>query len=115
LKLKTDADGNKTTTVNGIRSACKIMKTRYAKPFESVQVEIPYTTGMAPTSGLVDLFEAKGVLTKSGNKLQYISKTTGEVQSHFRKQWTEDRLKLIMDELVEPTVDITIVEESEEA
>jgi len=115
LKLKTDADGNKTTTVNGIRSACKIMKTRYAKPFESVQVEIPYTTGMAPTSGLVDLFEAKGVLTKSGNKLQYISKTTGEVQSHFRKQWTEDRLKLIMDEWVEPTVDITIVEESEEA
>ena len=40
LKLKTDADGNKTTTVNGIRAACKIMKTRYAKPFESVQVEI---------------------------------------------------------------------------
>jgi len=115
LKLKTDADGNKTTTVNGIRSACKIMKTRYAKPFESVQVEIPYTTGMAPTSGLVDLFEAKGVLTKSGNKLQYISKTTGEVQSHFRKQWTEDKLKLIMDEWVEPTVDITIVEETEEA
>ena len=38
LKLKTDADGNKTTTVNGIRSACKIMKTRYSKPFESVQV-----------------------------------------------------------------------------
>ena len=30
LKLKTDADGNKTTTVNGIRAACKIMKTRYA-------------------------------------------------------------------------------------
>ena len=115
LKLKTDADGNKTTTVNGIRSACKIMKTRYAKPFESVQVEIPYSTGMAPTSGLVDLFEAKGVLTKSGNKLQYISKTTGEVQSHFRKQWTEDKLKLIMDEWVEPTVDITIVEEAEEA
>ena len=38
LKLKTDADGNKTTTVNGIRAACKIMKTRYAKPFESVKL-----------------------------------------------------------------------------
>jgi recombination protein RecA len=98
LKLKTDADGNKTTTVNGIRSACKIMKTRYAKPFESVQVEIPYSTGMAPTSGLVDLFEAKNVLTKSGNKLQYISKSTGEVHSFFRKGWTEDKLQIIMDE-----------------
>jgi RecA/RadA recombinase len=96
LKLKTDEDGNKTTTVNGIRSACKIMKTRYSKPFESVQVEIPYTTGMKPTSGLVDLFEAKGVLTKSGNKLQYISKKTGEITSEFRKNWTEDKLMTIM-------------------
>jgi RecA/RadA recombinase len=57
--LKTDADGNKTTTVNGIRSACKIMKTRYAKPFESVQVEIPYSTGMSPFSGLVTCLRAK--------------------------------------------------------
>jgi len=117
LKLKTDADGNKTTTVNGIRSACKIMKTRYAKPFESVQVEIPYTTGMAPTSGLVDLFEAKNVLTKSGNKLQYISKETGEVHSFFRKGWTEDKLKIIMDEWDEAAMDVAAVvaEDTEEA
>jgi recombination protein RecA len=117
LKLKTDADGNKTTTVNGIRSACKIMKTRYSKPFESVQVEIPYATGMAPTSGLVDLFEAKNVLTKSGNKLQYISKETGEVHSFFRKGWTEDKLKIIMDEWDEAAMDVAAVvaEDTEEA
>jgi len=117
LKLKTDADGNKTTTVNGIRSACKIMKTRYAKPFESVQVEIPYSTGMAPTSGLVDLFEAKNVLTKSGNKLQYVSKETGEVHSFFRKGWTEDKLKIIMDEWDEAAMDVAAVvaEDTEEA
>jgi recombination protein RecA len=117
LKLKTDADGNKTTTVNGIRSACKIMKTRYAKPFESVQVEIPYTTGMAPTSGLVDLFEAKNVLTKSGNKLQYISKETGEVYSFFRKGWTEDKLQIIMnewDESATQTAEV-VTEDTEEA
>jgi RecA/RadA recombinase len=30
LKLKEDEDGNKTTEVNGIRAACKIMKTRQA-------------------------------------------------------------------------------------
>jgi recombination protein RecA len=117
LKLKTDADGNKTTTVNGIRSACKIMKTRYAKPFESVQVEIPYSTGMAPTSGLVDLFEAKNVLTKSGNKLQYVSKETGEVHSFFRKGWTEDKLKIIMDEWDEAAMDVAaaVAEDTEEA
>ena len=116
LKLKTDADGNKTTTVNGIRSACKIMKTRYSKPFESVQVEIPYATGMAPTSGLVDLFEAKNVLTKSGNKLQYISKETGEVYSFFRKGWTEDKLTIIMDEWDEAVLSaaVAVTEETEE-
>jgi recombination protein RecA len=98
LKLKTDADGNKVTDVLGIRSKCKIMKTRYAKPFEEVSVEIPYSTGMAPTSGLVDMFEKMGVLSKVGNKLAYTSKTTGEIIAEFRKHWTEDKLRMIMDE-----------------
>jgi recombination protein RecA len=115
LKLKTDADGNKTSEVHGIRSACKIMKTRYAKPFEGVQVEIPYSTGMSLTSGLVDLFEKKGVLTKSGNKLQYISKATGEVFSEFRKNWTEEKLSVIMEEWDESAVTAVLVEETEEA
>jgi RecA/RadA recombinase len=87
LKLKTDEDGNKTTTVNGIRAACKIMKTRYAKPFESVQVEIPYESGMSPYSGLTDFFEAKGILKKTGNRLEYTSPVTGEVIAQFRKAW----------------------------
>jgi recombination protein RecA len=86
LKLKTDADGNKTTTVNGIRAACKIMKTRYAKPFESVQVKIPYETGMNPYSGLVDLIEGKGMLKKEGNSLVYTT-ADGEIIKKFRKGW----------------------------
>src|SRR6056300_340370 len=77
LKLKEDADGNKTSQVHGIRAACKVMKTRYNKPFESVQVEIPYETGMDPHSGLIELFEARGYLKKSGNRLEYTSPTTG--------------------------------------
>jgi recombination protein RecA len=98
LKLKVDADGNKTSEVHGIRSACKIMKTRYAKPFESVQVEIPYSTGMSPTSGLLDMFEKMGVLSKVGNKLAYTSKGTGEIIAEFRKGWSEDKLMKIMAE-----------------
>ena len=101
LKLKTDADGNKTTTVNGIRSACKIMKTRYAKPFESVQVEIPYSTGMSPYSGLVDLFEAKGMLKKEGNSLVYTT-ADGEIIKQFRKAWEKnekDGLTIMMAEI----------------
>jgi recombination protein RecA len=117
LKLKEDEDGNKVSDVLGIRSACKIMKTRYAKPFESVQVKIPYSTGMAPTSGLVDMFEKIGILTKSGNKLQYVSKKTGEIFSEFRKNWTEDKLMTIMLEWDHSAIPVNEnnIEEAEEA
>jgi RecA/RadA recombinase len=98
LKLKTDADGNKTSEVHGIRAACKIMKTRYSKPFESVQVEIPYETGMSPYSGLLDLFEAQGIVTKDGNKLSYTSQVTGEIIKEFRKGWTSNKLDVVMGE-----------------
>jgi len=86
LKLKEDEDGNKTSEVNGIRAACKIMKTRYAKPFEGVQVKIPYTTGMSPYSGLVDLAEKKGLLKKEGNSLVFVT-SDGEIIKQFRKKW----------------------------
>jgi RecA/RadA recombinase len=86
MKLKEDEDGNKISEVKGIRAGCKIMKTRYAKPFESVQVKIPYETGMNPYSGLVDLAEGKGMLVKEGNRLAYTS-TEGEILKFYRKEW----------------------------
>jgi RecA/RadA recombinase len=113
LKLKTDEDGNKTTTVNGIRAACKIMKTRYAKPFESVQVEIPYKTGMSPYSGLIDMLESQGILVKAGNMLQYTSPVTGEITKAFRKNWTDEQLDIIMEEYAKHAP-ITKKEETED-
>ena len=86
LKLKEDEYGNKVSEVNCIRAACKIMKTRYAKPFEGVQVKIPYTTGMSPHSGLVDLAEKKGILKKDGNRLMFVT-SDGEIIKQFRKAW----------------------------
>jgi RecA/RadA recombinase len=86
LKLKEDEDGNKVTDVRGIRAGCKVMKTRYAKPFEGVQVKIPYETGMNPYSGLVDLFEKKGILVKDGNRLKYVDSKGTEVKE-YRKVW----------------------------
>ena len=97
LKLKVDADGNKTSQVHGIRAACKVMKTRYSKPFESVQVEIPYETGMSPYSGLVEFFEAKGLLIKQGNRLKYVTKA-GEEMIEFRKNWTDEKLDIVMND-----------------
>jgi recombination protein RecA len=97
LKLKEDEDGNKISDVMGIRSAIKVMKTRFNKPFESVQVKVPYEKGMDPYSGLVDLFEKKGLLVKQGNRLKYIDRM-GKEHLHYRKQWTGDNLELVMAE-----------------
>ena len=97
LKLKEDADGKKVTDVRGIRAACKVMKTRYAKPFEGVQVKIPYETGMDPYSGLVDLFEKQGLLTQQGNRLKFVNSKNEEIL-HYRKDWTGEKLQLVMDD-----------------
>ena len=97
LKLKEDEAGNKISEVRGIRAACKVMKTRYAKPFESVQVKIPYDTGMDPYSGLVDLFEKQGVLVQSGNRLKYID-SKGKEHLEYRKDWDGDKLTMIMND-----------------
>jgi RecA/RadA recombinase len=86
MKLKEDEDGNKISDVMGIRAGCKVMKTRYAKPFEGMQVKIPYETGMNPYSGLTDLAEEKGLLKKDGNRLMFVT-SDGEIIKQFRKAW----------------------------
>jgi len=98
LKLKEDADGNKTSQVNGIRAACKVMKTRYAKPFEGVQVKIPYESGMDPYSGMFDLLEGKGLLEKQGNRYKYID-SEGNETLEYRKNWTGELLEMVMADL----------------
>ncbi len=109
LKLKEDEAGNKISEVRGIRAACKVMKTRYAKPFEAVQVKIPYATGMNPYSGLVDLAEKKELLVKSGNRLKYTTQA-GEEILQFRKAW-ESNNDGCLDKLM---ADMSGIEESVE-
>ena len=111
LKLKEDEDGNKTSTVQGIRAACKVMKSRYSKPFEGVQIKIPYETGMDPYSGMLEMLEAKGIVDKTGNKLEYVSPVTGEVIKEFRKGWTGEKLQVIIDEWNQNPKTVNDVEE----
>ena len=114
LKLKEDEAGNKISEVMGIRAGCKVMKTRYAKPFEGVQVKIPYETGMNPYSGLVELFEKKNLLVKQGNRLKYIN-LAGEEVLEYRKAWMQDgRLDLIMSEYNEKMAPVVNTDEVDE-
>jgi hypothetical protein len=100
LKLKEDEDGNKTgSQVMGIRASCKVMKTRYAKPFESVHVKIPYATGMSPYSGLFDMLEEKGMLKREGNSYLYTTRD-GEIFKAMRKGWTSDLLDKVMADIM---------------
>ena len=94
MKLKEDEDGNKISEVKGIRAGCKIMKTRYAKPFEGIQVKIPYETGMNPYSGLVDLCEKKSLLVREGNSLKYTTSSGDEIKQ-FRKAWERNEGKCL--------------------
>jgi len=122
MKLKEDEAGNKISDVRGIRAGCKVMKTRYAKPFEGVQVKIPYESGMNPYSGLVDMAEKKGLLVKSGNRLMFEPKS-GEPILQFRKAWENNEAgcldKLMksfveMDEEVSTEVEEVIVDALEQ-
>jgi len=115
LKLKEDEDGKKTSEVHGIRAACKVVKSRYSKPFEAVQIKIPYSTGMDPYSGLVDLFEKKGLITQQGNRLKYID-SFGKEHLAYRKDWNGKMLDLVMSDFEEKTNSkVNIGEESEES
>jgi RecA/RadA recombinase len=87
--LKEDEDGTKLVggAVAGIRSTAVVRKSRYAKPFEKVYLNIPYDKGMDPYSGLFDLFEKKGLVVKDGMRYVYTSPVTGEVLKDYRKRF----------------------------
>lgn len=103
LKLKEDEEGNKVSDVRGIRAGCKIMKTRYAKPFEDIEVRIPYDTGMDPYSGFFDLIEKKQLIKKDGNRYTYTD-LEGNEHKYFRKEWNRNEngiMDLVMSEFAQ--------------
>ncbi len=103
LKLKEDAEGNKVSEVQGIRAGCKVMKTRFNKPFEDIELHIPYDTGMSPYSGFFDLIEKKKFVTKEGNRYTYID-LSGEIHKYFRKEWNRNEngiMDLVMSQFME--------------
>jgi RecA/RadA recombinase len=101
-KLKEDEDGSKITDVSGIRAMCKVMKTRYSKPFEGTELKIPYAGGLDKYSGLFELFEKNNLLTKDGNKFAY-TKTDGSIMKFYKKEWNkniDDCLTIIMNDIM---------------
>lgn len=98
-KLKEDEDGNKVTNVNGIRSMIMVRKTRFNKPFEKVEVKIPWKGGIDPYSGLVELFENRDILIKDGNKLRYVD-NDGVEHKYFRKFFGTEKGHELLDKIM---------------
>jgi RecA/RadA recombinase len=97
-KLKDKDMGGSTSQVLGIKASCKVMKSRYSKSNETVDIFIPYNGGIDPYSGLFELFEGIGLLTKVGNRYKYISKVTGEEFIEFKKNMDSVFFDRIMNE-----------------
>jgi sugar-specific transcriptional regulator TrmB len=66
---------------------------------------------MNPYSGVVELFEAKGVIEKQGNRLKYVT-MDGEEILEYRKNWNGDLLDKVMSDHI--TQEASVVNTSKE-
>lgn len=87
LKLKDKTTGKYT----GVRIKGFGYKTRFARPFSSVELFVPYDTGMDPYSGLVEVAIAVGALIKKGSRYQI----AGEELSWYEKDIAEHGERLL--------------------
>ena len=65
---------------------------------------------MDPYSGLVDLFEKKGLIVQQGNRLKYID-SNGEEHLAYRKDWTGEMLDMVMSDYEAKTASLVNTEE----
>lgn len=64
LKLKEE------TEVIGVRMRFETYKSRFAKLGTKIELEVPYSSGMSPYSGLVEMLTDMGVLVKDGHSVR---------------------------------------------
>lgn len=79
----------------GITAVMEILKTRVSKPFERVDIQIPWETGLDPYSGLFDLFQQEGVVKKGKQGWYFYLDETG-TPVNFQKGSFRDHADRIM-------------------
>jgi RecA/RadA recombinase len=70
----------------GITATAEIIKSRVSKPFSKIDIQIPYSKGVDPYSGLFALLMQEGVITK-GSPGWFEYTQNGEVQKFQKKQF----------------------------
>lgn len=101
-KMKEDDQGKKLDEVAGVHVSAMVRKSRYGKPYQEVEFNIPYDTGMNPYSGLFELFseslkmDGHFVLTKAGAYVDYVNPNGETVFHKYRSKITEEEYDQIM-------------------
>lgn len=92
-KLKDSSAGAKAGDVAGVRIIAEGYKTRFTKPYQKVEIEVPYDTGMDPYSGLLEVGLGLNLVVKHGNRYRlssddelWFSKDIGGVADELIKQ-----------------------------
>lgn len=89
LNLKDDAKD-----FIGIKMRVESYKSRFAKPKTKTEVEVPYTEGMSPFSGMFDLMEADGILRKEG--YSWVTEIDGETIKFREVNCTQEIVNKIL-------------------
>ena len=95
-KLKDESKGAKVGDFAGVRMICEGYKTRFTKPFQKVEIEVPYETGMDPYSGFLEVAKKVGVIEQKGSRYCI----AGEDETWYGKDIEKyaDRIVTKMDE-----------------
>lgn len=64
----------KTRSIDGIRMKAFGWKVRFTKPFQQVELTVPYDTGLDPYDGILSAAVSLGIITKNGSWYQYKGK-----------------------------------------
>lgn len=89
LNLKDDAKD-----FIGIKMRVESYKSRFAKPKTKTEVEVPYTEGMSPFSGMFELMEADGILRKEG--YSWVTEIEGETIKFREVNCTQEIVNKIL-------------------
>lgn len=108
LKLK---DGTSSETI-GIRMKAEGNKTRFARPYQTVVIEVPYETGMDPYSGLIETATALGITVKAGSRYKMANDPEGK--TFFAKD-VADYAETILDLIVANNCTLRVDDDNAEA
>jgi recombination protein RecA len=100
------------TEVIGVRMRVETYKSRFAKFGSKVELEVPYSSGMSPYSGLLDFLEIDGIISKAG--AWYSCQLPDELIKFQRKQLNEDLVQKLLSHPKIMNENVVIVDEEPE-